>query len=424
MENIKFIFRYFSLWMYYAAGQRIMCNNIPSTWTDAMSRCQMVEGSQVIPDSVHGPFIQSAKNSSFWIGNFISRELSTNVGFDHKPVADVCEYKTTSGTADWSDVKLGNCSDLHSYVCCQSTILGKSNIEECIKTGTYLQASSCLQTYVQTTLNFPKGSYWVRSNYSYTVRDSSGPHEEHFKCGRINGMDLNITFDNCSNMLPSLCNFSSSYIVNTTSEYTECIHVWTTVTETNVTRPPNTSEKTTNTDDLIKRFSWITQSTTYASRSHGIDTTLPPSASTVASSTFASYKPHKTQSALSRVITVGFTTIRSSKSTLTLSKPSSEFNDSVGIITIAPNEPFEASTTKSALAIGLSIGIVTVVISGITLACILLRRKADHSSEEHELSEVHGRKPDEYDRTIYKTSDFVVGSEDSGCSRCCLFKGR
>ncbi|XP_052236499.1 uncharacterized protein LOC127848216 isoform X4 [Dreissena polymorpha] len=394
MENIKFMFRYFSLWMYYAAGQRIMCNNIPTTWTDAMSRCQMVGGSQVIPDSVHGPFIQSAKNSSFWIGRIISRELSTNAR--------------------------------------------ESNIEECIKTGTYLQASSCQQTYVQTRpWYFPKGSYWVRSNYSYTVRDSSEQrfgsetHEELFKCGRINGMDLNITFDNCSNMLPSLCVVSSSYIVNTTSEYTECIHVWTTVTETNVTRPPNTSEKTTNTADLIKRFSWITQSTTYTSRSHGIDTTLPPSASTVAYSTFASYKPPKTQSALSSVITVGFTTIRSSKSTLTLSKSSSEFNDSVGIITIAPNKPFEASTTKSALAIGLSIGIVTVVISGITLACILLRRKADHRSEEHELSEVHGRR----DRTIERTSDFVGGSEEIGSesvrfssdnaqfSICCLFEG-
>ncbi|XP_052228124.1 uncharacterized protein LOC127842590 isoform X2 [Dreissena polymorpha] len=156
--------------VYVVVRARIMCNFQPKSWTSAMHHCLNLSGT---PVGVSTFWSQAGLqlNGSFWTANYVLRFETTD-----SPVK--CGYRTMGTENQISQAKLGNCSEIRNYICCDNTM-----IESCVKNGTWQEASKCNKTYLKPPEQLPVGDYWLRTAFgyqdsiytdNYTGRDLSG----------------------------------------------------------------------------------------------------------------------------------------------------------------------------------------------------------------------------------------------------------
>ncbi|XP_052228127.1 uncharacterized protein LOC127842590 isoform X4 [Dreissena polymorpha] len=101
--------------VYVVVRARIMCNFQPKSWTSAMHHCLNLSGT---PVGVSTFWSQAGLqlNGSFWTANYVLRFETTD-----SPVK--CGYRTMGTENQISQAKLGNCSEIRNYICCDNTMI-------------------------------------------------------------------------------------------------------------------------------------------------------------------------------------------------------------------------------------------------------------------------------------------------------------
>ncbi|XP_052228125.1 uncharacterized protein LOC127842590 isoform X3 [Dreissena polymorpha] len=146
--------------VYVVVRARIMCNFQPKSWTSAMHHCLNLSGT---PVGVSTFWSQAGLqlNGSFWTANYVLRFETTD-----SPVK--CGYRTMGTENQISQAKLGNCSEIRNYICCDNTMIGGSvqRLDRCGVVGvngSFTFVSDCVTS-----------QYSLCEVDNYTGRDLSG----------------------------------------------------------------------------------------------------------------------------------------------------------------------------------------------------------------------------------------------------------